>query len=146
MIPETQALVFLHDSIMQSSEKLLGRSVGHAIITHMLMNDDSTVIVDRNSHQKELAIMHLKQLGLRVHQMTVFQHDTFIQDSQLPLFELLPLLPKLEKWASEGLLTPSAHDLLTVLHKRQASWSPMTLKSLKAHQSNRGVRYNESND
>jgi hypothetical protein len=148
-LPSTKALVLLHDSVMGSSHQLISRSKTPAAIVHMLMNEEQTVVVDSSAVHKEKVIDHLVQLGLSVQEMTIAQHDELIAESQQPLFHLLPLLPKLQKWADKGLLTPSGHDLLTVLHKRSQSWSPATLKSLKQHhssQSIQGVRYNEDND
>lgn len=99
------------------------------------MNKENAVIVDQSASRKEWAKKHLSELELKTHEMSAEEHDTFIQQSQLPLFTLLPLLPHLSKWADQGVLTPSGKDLMQVLQKRDRSWTPATKQSLQEHSS-----------
>jgi len=125
------SLIILHDSTMKPLEEI-GIKL-KSIPVHLLMNEENTAIVDTDSLFKSEVEHHLKSLGFLIHFMTRQEHEMLMQKSQIPLFKLLHLIPELQQWNEQGLLTPSSKDLLEVLLKRDLAWSPSTKKSLGRH-------------
>ncbi len=130
-IIKRDSLLILHDSVMSSSDLWINHHQSHsAIAVHMLMNDTNKVVINSESRLKDKAQHHFSSLMLSPVFLSINEHDRMCAFSQTPLLLLLPLMPMLESWSNEGLLTPSALDLLALLKKRSERWTDSTSVSL----------------
>jgi hypothetical protein len=126
------AIIVLHDSVMSSSrtaneEKLDGK----AAIVHMLMNDQSTVVVAEDAPHKDAIADHMQSIGLTPKFALVDEHDLLMAKSQAPLALLTQtLLPYLYEQRDAGMLTPSGQLLVETLHSRVLAWTPETIHSI----------------
>jgi hypothetical protein len=130
-IPD-DVIIVLHDSVMSSSrtankEKLDNR----AAIVHMLMNEQSTVILAQDAPHHESIAEHMRSIGLSPKLSFVDEHDLLMAKSQAPLALLTQvLLPYLYEQRDAGMLTPSGQLLVETLHSRVLAWTPETIHSI----------------
>jgi hypothetical protein len=131
-LPPTNAVVILHDSVMNtSSEASASYLHNDAAIAHMLMNEQNTVVVASDAPHSESVISHFASIGLNPVAMTIAQHDFMIARSQAPLALLCKtLLPYLYEQADKGLLTPSGQLLANTLRSRELAWTDTTIQSI----------------
>ena len=121
-------LVILHDSVMQSSNRVKKVS---GVAVHMLMNDQKRVVIDQNNPQAMRAWTHFRDLGQRPMTMSANDHDRMIARTQAPLVLLMKvLLDDLRTWHSQCLLTPSSVELLRSLERRSINWTESTINSI----------------
>lgn len=131
-LPETQAIIVLHDSVMATSFSANRAHLdGQAGVVHMLMNESNTVIVAQDMPHSRVLTKHFKQLGCRVVKMTSEDHDILMARTQAP-FALLckSLLPFLHQKEQQGLLTPSGTLLAETLRARELAWTEATMSSI----------------
>lgn len=125
-------IIVLHDSVMSSSrlasqEKLAGK----AAIVHMLMNDQSTVVIAQDAPHHDFIASHMQAIGLSPKRALVDEHDLLMAKSQAPLALLTQtLLPYLYEQRDAGMLTPSGQLLVETLHSRVLAWTPETIHSI----------------
>lgn len=131
-LPATDALIVLHDSVMNSSRRASGQYLnGEAAIVHMLMNDHQTVVVASDAPHHDRVTAHFEQIGYTPRGMTVDEHDYMIARSQAPLALLCKtVLPYLYEKADQGLLTPSGQLLADTLRSRELVWTDATIRSI----------------
>lgn len=133
--PRSHQVIVLHDSVMATSVHIdsvhFANKANHV---HMLMNDSKTVVMDELNPDTTVLEQHFTALGLNPVTMSVAQHDYIMSRSQAPLALLVALLlPDLDEWQKQGVLTPSGSALLTALEARAAQWTPATIDALFAN-------------
>lgn len=131
-LPKTNAVVVLHDSVMNTSRQASAdRRHGQAAIVHMLMNDHQTVVVASDTPHHDQITAHFAQAGYTPKTMTIDEHDYMIARSQAPLALLCKtVLPYLYEKADQGLLTPSGQLLADTLRSRELAWTDATIRSI----------------
>jgi hypothetical protein len=131
-IPETDAILVLHDSVMATSQKANVAFLNNkGVVIHMLMNKHNTAILAGEGAAQDIVQSHLGAIGLTVRRMTIKDHDYMVARSQAPLALLIKvLLPYLYTQADKGLLTPSGQLLADTLHSRDLIWTDSTVHSI----------------
>lgn len=128
-------IVVLHDSVMTTSVRI-GREYfdDNANHVHMLMNERKTVVMNTLNPDQAVLTQHFTRLGLQPVTMSPQEHDYIMSRSQAPLVLLVALLlPHLDEWEKQGVLTPSGSALLGALEARAAQWTPATIDALFAN-------------
>jgi hypothetical protein len=125
-------IIVLHDSVMSSSRQANDDKLdGKAAVVHMLMNDQSTVVVANDAAHKDAVAAHMQSIGLSPKFAYIDEHDLLMAKSQAPLALLTQtLLPYLYEQRDAGMLTPSGQLLVETLHSRSLAWTPETIHSI----------------
>jgi hypothetical protein len=130
-IPD-DTIIVLHDSVMSSSRTVNDTKLdGKGAIVHMLMNDQSTVIIAKDAPHHDVISDHMRSIGLAPKSSFIDEHDLLMAKSQAPLALLTQtLLPYLYEQRDAGMLTPSGQLLVETLHSRALAWTPETIHSI----------------
>ena len=125
-------IIVLHDSVMSSSRTANEQKLdGQAAIVHMLMNDQSTVVIAQDAPHQQAIAAHMQSIGLTPKFALIDEHDLLMAKSQAPLALLTQtLLPYLYEQRDAGMLTPSGQLLVETLHSRVLAWTPETIHSI----------------
>ena len=125
-------IIVLHDSVMSSSRIANEQKLdGQAAIVHMLMNDQSTVVIAQDAPHQQAIAAHMQSIGLTPKFALIDEHDLLMAKSQAPLALLTQtLLPYLYEQRDAGMLTPSGQLLVETLHSRVLAWTPETIHSI----------------
>lgn len=131
-LPKTDAIVVLHDSVMNTSRQAGSQHLdGQAAVVHMLMNDHQTVVIASDAPHHDQIAAHFAFAGYSPYSMTIDEHDYMIARSQAPLALLCKtVLPYLYEKADQGLLTPSGQLLADTLRSRELVWTDATIRSI----------------
>ena|SRR5687767_12008784 len=131
-LPKTNAVVVLHDSVMNTSRQAGAEYLNaEAAVAHMLMNDHQTVVVASDAPYHDQITAHFAAAGYSPFTMTIDEHDYMIARSQAPLALLCKtILPYLNDKADQGLLTPSGQLLADTLRSRELIWTDATIRSI----------------
>lgn len=128
-------IVVLHDSVMATSQRLnQDYFQARAGVVHILMNETRTVVIDHDSAHHETIRQHMAQAGFRVEMMPSKAHDHIMAISQAPMLLLRQTIYEpLQRYHSQGLLTPSGEKLIQALDSRVSTCTPATIRSVLAN-------------
>lgn len=131
-LKDTPATIVLHDSVMNTSVEANDMYFnGRAVVVHMLMNTNKSVVIEESSASRDATAALFTKMDLSPTFLPATEHDQIMAISQAPLALLCEVIhTPIKRYKDMGLLTPSGEELERALDARSAVWTPATIQSL----------------
>ncbi len=141
--PKDNTVLFLHSSVMAESIRVAkhleeyGLALGQIAIVHCAMNYQLGVSVASDHGNHEIAMEHIKSLGLNPVLLTSNEHDRIMWDTQGLALRISERERQMLAAHDLGILPPSAERVRAVIDTNNTRWTATTKKSLDSNPFNK---------